>query len=437
MGSGKDTNSPRPLPGTEIRSSPSKQELAAEDSWSGLPRFQWSLTLFGLCVFTFSVVTYRLPLGEVGAAIAAFGLVLQLGKLRAPFPVWLYGAFVLWAFISSFVSPYKDIAFPKVLESLKLLVILLIIVNALRTEGQIRFYLLFFLGCFVLFPVRGTIVGGDTVFGRAIWNYIYGNPNELASLCLITLGVALGFVYSRQPRTFVRIGAGVSAVLLLVVILLTQSRGAFIGLMAGMGPAFIWSGFKRPVLLLFSAGILTVVFSMTIPAGVWERLSGIEKMTSVATIAEADTEGSAMERYEIQKVASQIFFDNPVFGIGLGAYAEANAAYAPKLGRRDSHNTYLSLASELGLPGLVLWSALVWSVLRYAYRSRQLAGSGDLATQQAWLERALLGFLVSGIFGSYATLTFPFLMLAVLWCSATLLATPPQGPAGAARSRDA
>jgi O-antigen ligase len=176
---------------------------------------------------------------------------------------------------------------------------------------------------------------------------------------------------------------------------------------------------------------------MTIPAGVWERLSGIEKMTSVATIAEADTEGSAMERYEIQKVASQIFFDNPVFGIGLGAYAEANAAYAPKLGRRDSHNTYLSLASELGLPGLVLWSALVWSVLRYAYRSRRLAGSGDLATQQAWLERALLGFLVSGIFGSYATLTFPFLMLAVLWCSATLLATPPQGPAGAARSRDA
>jgi O-antigen ligase len=311
---------------------------------------------------------------------------------------------------------------------------MLIVVNALQTEGQLGFYLLFFVGCFVLFPVRGTLVGGDDVQGRAVWNYIYSNPNDLATLCLIALGVALGLLFSKSSRALVRLGGGISAILLLVVILLTQSRGAFIGLVAGMGPAFIWSGLKRPVRLLLSVGILALVISLVIPASVWERLSGIEKLTSEATIAQADPEGSAEQRFEIQKVALQIVVDNPVFGVGLGAYPLANARYAPELGRKDAHNTYLNLAAELGLPGLVLWCALVLSVLRYAYRSRRLAAPGELATQQAWIERALWAYLVASMFGSYAKLTFPYLLLAVLWCSATLLASPSPTDSGAART---
>src|SRR6266480_7527439 len=254
MGSCRDTNSSAPSTNTQDPSSPSRPRPAARFSWLGLPRFQWSLTLLGLCVFTFSVVTYRLPAGDVGVAIAAVGLVLQLDKVRVPLPVWLYGAFVLWASVASLLSPYADVAFAHVLESLKLFVIMLIIVNALRTEGQLRFYLLFFLGCFVLFPVRGTLVGSDSVSGRAVWNYIYTNPNDLATLCLIALGVALGLMF-KPPWTLVRLGAGISAILLLVVILLTQSRGAIIGLVAGVGPALIWLGLKRPGRLLFSAGI--------------------------------------------------------------------------------------------------------------------------------------------------------------------------------------
>ena len=410
---GRDTNSSEPPP-------------TIQQSWLGLPRFNWSLTLLGLCIFTFAIVTYRFPIGEVGIAIAAVGLVLQPRKFRVQSPVWIYGAFVLWAFVGSLASSYSDFALGNVLECLKLLAIILVVVNALQTEGQLRFYLLFFLGCFVLFPVRGTLVGGDTLGGRAVWNYIYSNPNDLAALCLIALGIALGFMFSRSSRILVRMGAGISAILLVVVILLTQSRGAFLGLLAGMGPGFIAMGLKRQGRLLFFAGILALVISLAIPASVWERLSGITKLTSTSTIAQADPEGSAEQRFEVQKVAWKIFVDNPVFGVGLGVYPLENARYAPALGRRDTHNTYLNVAAEVGLPGFALWCAFVWSVLRYAYRSRRLAAPGELPTQQAWIERAFWGYLVAAIFGSYANLTFPYLALAVLWCSATLQASPSQ-----------
>jgi O-antigen ligase len=179
--------------------------------------------------------------------------------------------------------------------------------------------------------------------------------------------------------------------------------------------------------MLLYACVGALVISLSIPATVWERLSGITMLTSTSTIAMADPEGSAEQRFAIMKTAWQIFLDHPLFGIGLGAYPNANAAYAPQLGRRDTHNTYLNLAAELGLPGLLLWCALVWSVLGHAYRSRKRAGAGDLAIQQAWLERGLWAYLVAGFFGTYAKLSFPYMILGVLWCSANLLASSPSG----------
>jgi O-antigen ligase len=401
----------------------------------GVPQFNWSLTLLGLCVFTISVVTARFPFAEVGIAIAAAGLVLLGGKLRFPAPVWLYALFVLWAFVASLASQYGEIASAQVVERLKLLVIMIIIVNALQTKGQLRFYLLIFLVSFMVYPARGTLQGyamGYHPFGRAVWNYIYANSNDLATLSLLALGVALAIAFSGPSRTAARIAAGLSAIVLLVVILLTQSRGAFLGLLVGMGPAFIGWGFRRPSRMLLYAGVAALVIGLSVPDAVWERLSGIALLTSTSTIALADPEGSAEQRFAIMKTAWQIFLDHPVFGVGLGAYPEANAAYAPHLGRRDTHSTFLNLAAELGLPGLVIWCALVWSVLAYAYRSRKLAAPGDLATQQAWLERSLWAYLIAGLFGTYAKLSFPYMMLAVLWCSANLLASSSQGAHSAA-----
>jgi len=372
---------------------------------------------------------------EVGVAIAAVGLALQLGKLRVPFPIWLYGVFVLWALVASLFSRYPDIAAAQIIERLKLLAIMLIVVNALQTEGQLRFYLLLFLGCFMLYPVRIALVGyamGDGVsFGRLVSYRNYSNPNDLATLSLVALGVALALTFSGPSRTVVRFGAGVSAALLVVVILLTQSRGAFIGLVIGMGLPLIRLGIRRPVLLV-PVAVVGLAIGLAMPASVWERLSGIEKLTSESTIAEADPEGSAATRFEVQKVGWQIFLDHPVFGVGLGGYPWVNARYAPELGTLGTHNTYLNLAAEVGLPGFTLWCALVWAVLRYAYRRRRLAASGELATQQAWIERALFGYLAAGMFGDYAALTFPYLMLAVLWCSAALLASPSPSDSGAA-----
>jgi O-antigen ligase len=377
-----------------------------------------------LCIYTFAIVSYYLPVGELGVVIAMVGMLLDRYKVRFPFPLWLYGAFIFWGFIASLASPYPEIALERVVEHLKLWVIMLVAVNALQTEGQVRFYLLFFLGCFILFPVRGTLIGGDDREGRVVWKYIYENSNDLATLCLIALGMALGFVFATPSRKLVRLGAGLSTVLLVVVMLLTQSRGALVGLLIGVGPGLVVLALRQPFRVLFYAGVLALVVSLAVPTKVFDRMSDL---TSASRIEEADREGSAAERFQILKVAWRMFLDHPVLGVGLGVYPRENARYAPEIGRMDTHNTYMNLAAELGLPGFVLWCALVLSVLRYAYRRRKLAPPGELTTQQAWLERALWGYLVAAFVGTYVSLSFPYLVLAVLWCSATVLGAQAPG----------
>ena len=414
-----------------MRELPVRAAPAPTDFWFGLPRFEWSVVLLGLCLFSFSIITYRVPLGEAGAVIGLVGLGLQRGRLRAPFPIWIYGAFVAWAALASLVSPYRGLAGDSAVEHMKVLLIMLIIVNALRTPAQVRFYLMFVLGCFVLFPVRGTLVGGDSIGGRAVWNYIYKNPNDLAMLCMLALGLALGFLFDPRSIRLVRACAAISATLLLVVILLTQSRGAFIGLIAGLAPALLLRAIKRPWRALVFVAVVAVVVDAFVPATAWERLAGVGKLTSTATIAMADPEGSAEERFEIQQVAGKIILDHPMIGVGLGAYPHANAVYAPHIGLKDTHNTYLNVAAETGIPGVLVWLGFMLWTIRFAIRSRRIAPHAELATLQEWMERALWGFMAAGLFGTYAMLTFPYLMMAVLWCSAILVGARPEAPLAA------
>lgn len=405
---------------------PAGQQSVEAIPWLGWPRFSWSLKLVGLCIFTFVIVTYYVDIAKVGVTVGVLGLLVGKDRIRIPFPVVMYGAFLSWAFVGSFASPYSDVARDQLAEQLKQLVIMLIVINALRTEGQLRFYLLFFIGCFILFPARGALVNyvdGETIYGRALWNYIYNNPNDLAGLALLGFGIAFGYYSSSPPRTLVWLGTAASAIILFIVILLTQSRGAFLGLVIAAMPLLVKTAIKQPY-RAFGAAVVVFTIAVAMPAGVWERLSGIQKLTSTSTLAEADKVGSAAERFEIQKIGWQILGENITFGVGLGAYKLAHAARDPLRGGKDTHNTYLNLAVETGVPGLVIWLVMVVSLLRYAHRARQRAAPGVLATQQHWIERALIGFLFAGIFGTYAALTFPYILFATLWCSATLLQKP-------------
>ena len=404
-----------------------------------------SLPLIGLVVFTFFLVTARWSdiFTQAGIYVALIGLLIRPGELSFPAPVRWAIAFLIWAAVTAVFAISPEIARDALIERLKALVIFFVVVNALRTPQQLRFYMLVIFVAFLIYPARGTLKGylmGNTVFGRAIWNKIYANPNDLAAITMLMMGLTLAIATVKTQSTRVRWATAVCVPMMLVIILLTQSRGAFIGLMVGFGPAVLARLRKRPSV---AAPVLVVIclVAVLVPAASWHRLEGISKLTNLQTkpqtFQEAVAEGSAKQRLQILKTAWHIFASNPVLGVGIGCYNEANARYAPELGARDAHNTYLRLAAEMGLPGLLLWLGLVGSVLAQVRRRRVSLEEDNRTIEVLWIERAIIGCLVAGFFASYAGITLFYLFLGTLWAAANILGSAPAAAVGARPPRPA
>jgi O-antigen ligase len=191
--------------------------------------------------------------------------------------------------------------------------------------------------------------------------------------------------------------------------------------------------------------VVLAVVAVLVPATSWQRLGEITELS--ATIDEthesrsstrANTpfylevaKASAQDRFAILKTGLSIFASHPVVGVGIGGYREANVRYAPRQGARDAHNTYVGLAAETGLPGLLLWLGLVGSVLAQTRRRRAHLEADDRTIQVLWIQRAVIGFLVAAFFATYSALTIFYLFLGILWAASNVLgrdATEPGVP---------
>jgi probable O-glycosylation ligase (exosortase A-associated) len=375
---------------------------------------QWTLGFVGLLLYVFSIVTYRLPLATPAMLMALAGAFMGREKVRMPAVLVVFGLFILWAGVGYTQTAHGPAVWERLVLFGKLWLIAFAAVNTIRTPAQIRFFLVFFLVCFATHPARGAIfnyLAGHTVFGRALWNHIYANPNDLAGLTLLPLALAIALI--KDVDAWVRRGALVSIVVLAALVLMTQSRGGFLAL--GLMALLVWQTQRRKLRALVGVVVLGTAAVAIAPSGVWERVSGLSEGS------EADT--SSRQRWEIWHVAREIASDNQLFGVGLGAYSRAHGRYTfdrPEYelsaGYRDAHSTYLSVLAETGWPGLILFLAMLGISLKQAVAARRrlapLPREGGAITV---LAVALIAFMAAGIFATYVHLSFLYLHLALLY----------------------
>ena len=410
-------------PAAPVANDAPDHDLASGMPWQGV---SWSLALVGLLAYMWTIITYRIQLGQPGMIVALIGVGIMSASFRFPAFMSAMLAFLAWCALGYFMSPWPGVVADGLEVLGKLFLIALVIVNVLRDRRTQRFFMFVFLAAFAMYPVRGAIfnyLGGYTVFGRAIWNYAYANPNDLAAFTLLALGVTAA-LYVREPKGWPKLAALVGLALLPLVILLTQSRGGLLALAVfGLGALSLQPKRKR---WRAAGGVLLIalIAAPLAPDSVWERMSGLRNATDTGNLRDVDKEGSAEQRFEFWKIASTVIRENPVAGVGLNAYPEANAVTSLRAefkpmarGKRDAHSTYLTVAAETGFVGLALFAGIFVLVMAGANRTRRRARDllPNSAQQLTYLQLGLLAFFIAGIFGSFALLSFLYISAAVLW----------------------
>ena len=160
------------------------------------------------------------------------------------------------------------------------------------------------------------------------------------------------------------------------------------------------------------------------PQGVWDRIERMTYLTSVETLGQSDS--SAEQRYTIWQVAEKIIADNPVLGVGMGAYGIVHERYArtrPEWaiahGPRDTHSTYLHILAESGPLGLLLFLGIFLSAYWELFKTSRSIRNDSSPPAKLIKDRcqiyqsAFIGLSICAVFGSMESMVFPFLLISL------------------------
>jgi putative inorganic carbon (HCO3(-)) transporter len=232
---------------------------------------------------------------------------------------------------------------------------------------------------------------------RIFASLIYANA--LAGVILMLLPMTLGVIGSLRTQ-------------------LTLGARLFLMAVAGVAglACLYWSGSKGGWLLMLLTGLVAALFlpvkrqfkvilvgtALALGlAGFFVKYSGFFRKGAPSVVA----------RFDYWTAAGQIIADKPVFGSGPGTFAVAYAKVKKPEWEmaRLTHNDYLEQASDSGVPGMVLYTALVAGTLICTGRR----------AHQDWLRRAVwLGVLGWGL---QSFVEFGLYIPAIAWPAFTFM----------------
>jgi hypothetical protein len=359
---------------------------------AGLPDLRWSF----IAALVTLVAVLRMPQtpqrpGWLTSAAAWYLLLMSVW-------MWIQNA---WA-----ISPVDHL--DASLLFTKYLVLFILMYRLLDTESSIwQFLRAHVLGCVYLgwlalmAPDSGRLDGvGGPGIAEANALAMHSGTAAFAAAALLFHGPA----WSRAMGLL-------SLPLILNTIIQTESRGGFLAI-AASGLVFLYfmpSRARRYGIALGVAGMVALL--PAVPASFWERISTVRDVTQ----EEAEVDMSTRSRLALMEAQIQMFTRYP-HGAGHRGTAYLSPQYLSdeyltfadndptKQRLRSSHNTFLTVLVEQGVPGVILVATvLLWiaRTLRTVRRSLLATPSPGLQLLSATTAATLSVVLIAGLFTDY------------------------------------
>jgi O-antigen ligase len=404
-------------------SDPAKAEGANASSGSQRGAFA-GLFLFTLLLYIrpnelFPEVFGTFPLARIVAVVAILAYVgskLGGGERLTIMPIELkmLGIITLLGVLFAPLSAAPQDSIDVLLDLfLKVGIIFVLLINVIDTRERLRSLLSLVVVCGTIFAalaIKSYLVGEFVAVHRrdvgvvqlrivgAVGGF-FGNPNDLAVTLnmLLPLAVALTLLSGGVKRVFY---AGCAAIMIGGVIV-TFSRGGFLGLVA-MCIVLLWKvGSQSRAMTALAFLLISGVFVLAMPGGYGGRV------TSIFNLAEDQT-GSTDARRDLLERAANVALHHPLVGVGMGNY------HIYSVHEQVAHNSYLEIAAELGVGGLLAYLVFIFAPFRSLLRIERAHatpkgnsardGTGDPNRELRYMciamQATLVAYIVCSFFGS-------------------------------------
>lgn len=215
-----------------------------------------------------------------------------------------------------------------------------------------------------------------------------GDNNGFGLVLCLVVPILLGLRATLPRVRLVRAMFFGALSLILMTIVFTKSRGAFVSLAIVLLLGSLLS--ERPVRNLSVLLLCTLLAYGLIPDSYFDRLN---------TISSLSEDESAMGRFENWDLAWEEALDSPILGVGPENHIAYNQAKSPDVQVRVAHSTYFQVLGEFGFPGLILYFAFVAiSISNLIGALRLIKPLTDIFPDLIWV-RDLSRWLTCGLVG--------------------------------------
>jgi len=209
------------------------------------------------------------------------------------------------------------------------------------------------------------------------------DPNVLGGLLLMIGSLSGAQLVAKRPL-FSKWATWSIFGLIIVALILTNSRGAMLGLVAGISFIAVMR-YRRLIPYMAVAGLL-ILF-----------LPFMQDYVARFTAGFLNQDLATQMRWGEYKDALTLIGRYPIFGVGFAGTPDIDIYLAVA-------NVYLTIAGAMGLVGLLSFTAVIVTVFGYAFNHRHyFKQDGNAQADAVWLglHAALVGGLAAGVFDHY------------------------------------
>jgi len=238
------------------------------------------------------------------------------------------------------------------------------------------------------------VEGTRVTIGRDLGS-VLGDPNDLSLVLLFPYSFSLALMLSKNISKQDRLLGLVAAVVLIMAIVATQSRGGLLGILA-VSASFAWRRVKSKTLLISCGALILPI--LYVVAGISGRESG--------GAHEEGIDESAMGRLHAWDAAFDMALDNPLSGVGIDNFYYNYFFYSDFWDGMNHavHSTWFGVLGETGFVGLIIFLSMIFAVIRCAKNTLNTVSKQSnsypaiITTIAEGILSGIIGFCVAGTF---------------------------------------